>query len=69
MVDVTCHGITERWMLHVETTNEKIGIREIDLWHNTAVITAVATPEEYRDAEIQYRLKGTDDGWQRKRVR
>lgn len=61
LVDVTCHGITERWMLHVETTNEKIGIREIDLWHNTAVITAVVTPEEYRDAEIQYRLKGTDE--------
>lgn len=35
LVDVTCHGRTERWMLHVQPTNVKIGVRDIDLWNNT----------------------------------
>lgn len=63
LVDVTCHGRTERWMLHVQPTNVKIGVREIDLWNNTAVVTTMVTPEDYATAEIQYRLKGTAD-WQ-----
>ena len=63
LVDVTCHGRTERWMLHVQPTNVKIGVREIDLWNNTAVVTTIVTPEDYATAEIQYRLKGTAD-WQ-----
>ena len=29
-VDVTCHGVTERWMLYVETTNVKVALREAD---------------------------------------
>lgn len=61
VVDVTCHGSTERWRLSVETTNDKIAVRDIDLWHNTAVVTAVITPEQYPDAEIQYRRKGTTE--------
>lgn len=63
LVDVTCHGRTERWMLHVQPTNVKIGVRDIDLWNNTAVVTTMVTPEDYATAEIQYRLKGTAD-WQ-----
>ena len=63
LVDVTCHGRTERWMLHVQPTNVKIGIRDIDLWNNTAVVTTMVTPEDYATAEVQYRLKGTAD-WQ-----
>lgn len=42
-------------------TDEKIGVRDIDLWNNTAVVTTIVTPEDYATAEIQYRLKGTAD--------
>lgn len=59
-VDATYHGATERWTLHVEHTDLKIAFRETDLWNNTGVITAMATEEEYPDAVIQYRVKGTD---------
>ncbi|WP_295936887.1 PCMD domain-containing protein [uncultured Alistipes sp.] len=59
-VDVTYHGTTERWMLYVLHTNQNIAFREVDLWQNTGVITARVTPEDYPDAEIQYRLKGTE---------
>ena len=62
-VDATYHGATERWTLHVEHTDLKIAFRETDLWNNTGVITAMATEEEYPDAVIQYRVKGTDE-WQ-----
>ena len=31
-VDVTCHGITERWLLYVEPTNVKVALRATDLW-------------------------------------
>ncbi len=62
-VDATYHGTTERWTLHVEHTDLKIAFRETDLWNNTGVITAMATEEEYPDAVIQYRVKGTDE-WQ-----
>lgn len=61
LVDVTYHGRTERWMLYVQPTDEKIGVRDIDLWNNTAVVTTIVTPEDYATAEIQYRLKGTAD--------
>lgn len=63
VVDVTCHGATERWTLHVEHTDLKIAFRETDLWNNTGVITAMVTEEEYPNAVIQYRVKGTDE-WQ-----
>lgn len=62
-VDVTCHGATERWTLHVEHTDLKVAFRETDLWNNTGVITAMVTEEEYPNAVIQYRVKGTDE-WQ-----
>lgn len=62
-VDVTYHEMTERWTLHVEHTDLKIAFRETDLWNNTGVITAMTTEEEYPDAVIQYRVKGTDE-WQ-----
>ena len=52
LVDVTCHGRTERWMLHVQPTNVKIGVRDIDLWNNTAVVTTMVTPEDYTPAQI-----------------
>ena len=35
---------------------DRIGVREIDLWNNTAVVTTMVTPEDYATAEIQYRL-------------
>lgn len=60
-VDVTAHGITERWMLYVLTTEVKIALQQIDLWNNTATITALTTPEEYDKAELQYRIKGTPE--------
>lgn len=53
LVDVTYHGRTERWMLYVQPTDEKIGVRDIDLWNNTAVVTTIVTPEDYATAEIQ----------------
>ena len=36
LVDVTCHGRTERWSLFVEVTDSKIAVGEVDLWANTA---------------------------------
>lgn len=63
-VDATCHGRTERWMLYVQTTDEKIGVRELDLWNNTAVLTTMITQEDYPEAEVEYRLKGTSE-WQK----
>lgn len=62
-VDATYHGTTERWTLHVEHTDLKVAFRETDLWNNTGVITAMVTEEEYSNAVIQYRVKGTDE-WQ-----
>ena len=63
-VDVTCHGITERWMLYVETSNVKIALREADLWKNTATVTALVSAEEYASgAALEYRIKG-DTEWQ-----
>lgn len=58
-VDVTAHGITERWMLYVQTTEVKIALQQINLWNNTATITAFTTPEEYETAELEYRVQGT----------
>ena len=63
-VDVTCHGVTERWMLYVETTNVKVALREADLWQNTGTVTALISAEEYAsDAALEYRIKG-DTEWQ-----
>lgn len=63
-VDVTCHGITERWMLYVETSNVKIALRDPDVWKNTATITALVSAEEYASgAALEYRIKG-DTEWQ-----
>ena len=63
-VDVTCHGVTERWMLYVETTNVKVALREADLWQNTGTVTALISAEEYAsDAAQEYRIKG-DTEWQ-----
>lgn len=64
-VDVTCHGITERWMLYVETTNVKVALREADLWQNTGTVTALVSAEEYAaGAALEYRIKG-DTEWQK----
>lgn len=63
-VDVTCHGVTERWMLYVETTNVKVALREADLWQNTGTVTALISADEYAsDAALEYRIKG-DTEWQ-----
>lgn len=63
-VDVTCHGVTERWMLYVETTNVKVALREADLWQNTGTVTALISAEEYvSGAALEYRIKG-DTEWQ-----
>lgn len=63
-VDVTCHGITERWMLYVETSNVKIALRDPDVWKNTATITALVSAGEYASgAALEYRIKG-DTEWQ-----
>lgn len=63
-VDVTCHGVTERWMLYVETTNVKVALREDDLWQNTGTVTALISAEEYASgAALEYRIKG-DTEWQ-----
>ncbi|MDY5241478.1 MAG: PCMD domain-containing protein [Alistipes senegalensis] len=63
-VDVTCHGVTERWMLYVETTNVKVALREADLWQNTGTITALISADEYASgAALEYRIKG-DTEWQ-----
>ena len=64
-VDVTCHGITERWLLYVEPTNVKVALRATDLWNNTATATALVSAEEYASgAALEYRIKGTTE-WQR----
>ena len=64
-VDVTCHGVTERWMLYVETTNVKVALREADLWQNTGTVTALISADEYASgAALEYRIKG-DTEWQR----
>lgn len=58
-VDVTCHGVTERWMLYVETTNVKVALREADLWQNTGTVTALISADEYASgAALEYRIKG-----------
>lgn len=63
-VDVTCHGITERWLLYVEPTNVKVALRATDLWNNTATATALVSAEEYASgAALEYRIKG-DTEWQ-----
>ena len=63
-VDVTCHGVTERWMLYVETTNVKVALREANLWQNTGTVTALISAEEYDSgAALEYRIKG-DTEWQ-----
>ena len=64
-VDVTCHGITERWLLYVEPTNVKVALRATDLWNNTATATALVSAEEYAaGAALEYRIKGATE-WQR----
>lgn len=63
-VNVTCHGVTERWMLYVETTNVKVALREADLWQNTGTVTALISADEYASgAALEYRIKG-DSEWQ-----
>ena len=63
-VDVTCHGVTERWMLYVETTNVKVALREADLWQNTGTVTALISADAYASgAALEYRIKG-DTEWQ-----
>lgn len=63
-VDVTAHGVTERWMLYVKTTNVKVALSQTDLWNNTGTITALVSAEEYAaGAKLQYRNKGTET-WQ-----
>ena len=63
-VDVTCHGVTERWTLYVETTNVKVALREADLWQNTGTVTALISADEYASgAALEYRIKG-DTEWQ-----
>ena len=63
-VDVTCHGVTERWMLYVETTNVKVALREADLGQNTGTVTALISADEYASgAALEYRIKG-DTEWQ-----
>ena len=63
-VDVTCHGVTERWMLYEETTNVKVALREADLWQNTGTVTALISADEYASgAALEYRIKG-DTEWQ-----
>lgn len=63
-MDVTCHGVTERWMLYVETTNVKVALREADLWQNTGTVTALISADEYASgAALEYRIKG-DTEWQ-----
>ena len=63
-VDVTCHGVTERWMLYVETTNVKVALREADLWQNTGTVTALISADEYASGTaLEYRIKG-DTEWQ-----
>lgn len=63
-VDVTCHGLTERWLLYVETTNVKVALQEADLWQNTGTVTALVSDEEYASgAALEYRIKG-DTEWQ-----
>ena len=63
-VDVTCHGVTERCMLYVETTNVKVALREADLWQNTGTVTALISADEYASgAALEYRIKG-DTEWQ-----
>ena len=58
LVDVTCHGRTERWSLFVEVTDSKIAVGEVDLWANTATVTATVSEEEHgRGARLQYRSK------------
>lgn len=61
-VDVTVHGITERWLLYVEPTNVKIAISQADMWANTGTVTALVSEEEYAaGAKLQYRAKGAAD--------
>ena len=60
-VDVTCHGITERWLLYVEPTNVKVALRATDLWNNTATATALVSAA---GAALEYRIKGATE-WQR----
>lgn len=61
-VDVTVHGITERWLLYVEPTNVKLAMSQVDLWNNTGTVTALVSEEEYAaGAKLQYRIKGAAD--------
>lgn len=61
MIDVTAFGRTERWWLIVGQTESKIALGAVDLWSNTATVTATVTAEEYAaGVQLQYRVKGTE---------
>jgi len=62
-VRVTCHGETEEWTLRVQETDIRMAVQEIDLWNNTATVTAFLTEEEAKKAEVQYRSEGAES-WQ-----
>ena len=57
---VTCHGETEEWTLRVQETDIRMAVQEIDLWNNTATVTAFLTEEEAKKAEVQYRSEGAE---------
>lgn len=60
-INVTAFGRTERWWLIVEQTESKIALGAVDLWSNTAAVTATVTAEEYAaGVQLQYRVKGTE---------
>lgn len=60
-VDVTCHGVTERWMLYVEQSESNVSLTQADAW--TKVIWLYGAGIEGSDAMgFRYRKAG-EEGW------
>ena len=57
-IDVTCHGRTETWWLHVEHTDAKVAFTQIDGWSKTAWI--YASGESGSTMGFSYRASGSD---------
>ncbi len=57
-IDVTCHGRTETWWLHVEHTDAKVTFTQIDGWSKTAWL--YASGESGSAMGFSYRASGSD---------
>lgn len=58
-VDVTCHGRTEQWQLHVTVSTQSVELKQADAW--SRVLWLYGTGIAGQDKGFRYREKGTTD--------